>query len=36
MIRHLDEALDVARRAAPGLSVRVRAPIELPTPRHPS
>lgn len=36
MIRHLDEALDVARRAAPGLSVRVGAPIELPTPRHPS
>lgn len=36
MIRHMDEALDVARSAAPGLSVRVGAPIELPAPRHPS
>lgn len=36
MIRHMDEALDVARRAAPGLPVRVGVAIELPSPRHPS
>ena len=36
VIRRMDEALDVARRVAPGLPVRVGAPIELPTPRHPS
>jgi len=35
-IRRMDEALDVARRAAPGVQVRVGAPIELPSPRHPS
>jgi hypothetical protein len=36
VIRRMDEALDVARRVAPGLPVRVGAPIELPSPRHPS
>ncbi len=36
LIRRMDEALGVARRAAPGLPVRVGAPIELPAPRHPS
>ena len=34
VIRCMDEALDVARRAAPGVPVRVGAPIELPRPRH--
>lgn len=33
MIRRMDEALDVARRAAPGLQVRVGAAVELPRPR---
>jgi hypothetical protein len=36
MIRLMDEALEVAREAAPGVQVRVGAPIELPRPRHPS
>jgi hypothetical protein len=36
VIRRMDEALDVARHAAPGVQVRVGAPIELPSPRHPS
>jgi hypothetical protein len=35
-IRRMDEALDVARRAAPGVQVRVGSPIELPAPRRPS
>ena len=34
MIRRMDEALAVARRAAPGVEIRVGAPIELPGPRH--
>ena len=34
VIRCMDEALDVARRTAPGVRVRVGAPIELPRPRH--
>lgn len=34
LIRCMDEALDVARRTAPGVSVRVGAAIELPRPRH--
>ena len=34
VIRRMDEALDVARRAAPGLEIRVGGPIELPRPRH--
>ena len=34
MIRRMDEALEVARRAAPGVQVRVGVPIELPRPRH--
>ncbi|MCY7399853.1 MAG: hypothetical protein LH477_02625 [Nocardioides sp.] len=33
MIRHMDEALAVARLAAPGLEIRVGVPIELPRPR---
>ena len=33
VIRRMDEALGVARRAAPGVEVRVGAPIELPRPR---
>ena len=33
VIRRMDEALTVARRAAPGVEVRVGAPIELPHPR---
>ena len=33
MIRRMDEALAVARRAAPGVAIRVGAPIELPHPR---
>ena len=36
MIRLMDEALEVARLAAPGVLVRVGSPIELPRPRHPS
>jgi hypothetical protein len=32
--RRMDEALEVARRAAPGVQVRVGAPIELPRPRN--
>ena len=35
VIRCMDEALDVARRAAPGVPVRVGAPIELPRARGP-
>jgi hypothetical protein len=35
-MRRMDEALDVARRTAPGVQVRVGAPIELPAPRRPS
>ena len=35
MIRLMDEALEVARREAPGVQVRVGVPIELPRPRHP-
>lgn len=35
-IRRMDEALEVARHVAPGVQVRVGAPIELPSPRHPS
>jgi hypothetical protein len=34
LIRCMDEALEVARRTAPGVPVRVGAPIELPRPRH--
>ena len=34
VIRCMDEALDVARRTAPGVRVRVGSPIELPRPRH--
>ena len=34
VIRRMDEALDVARRTAPGVPVRVGSPIELPRPRH--
>ncbi len=33
VIRRMDEALGVARRAAPGVEVRVGAAIELPRPR---
>ncbi len=33
MIRRMDEAVAVARRAAPGVEVRVGAPIEVPRPR---
>jgi len=33
MIRRMDEALAVARLAAPGLEIRVGVPIELPRPR---
>ena len=33
MIRHMDEALEVARQAAPGVEIRVGAPIPLPRPR---
>lgn len=33
MIRRMDEALAVARRAAPGVEIRVGGPIELPRPR---
>ena len=33
MIRHMDEALAVARRAAPGVEIRVGAPVALPRPR---
>lgn len=36
MIRLMDEALEVARREAPGVQVRVGNPIELPRPRHPA
>jgi hypothetical protein len=36
MIRLMDEALEVARTAAPGVQIRVGSPIELPQPRHPS
>ena len=36
IIRRMDEALEVARRAAPGVQVRVGFPIELPRPRHAS
>ena len=32
-IRRMDEALAVARRAAPGVEIRVGVPIELPRPR---
>lgn len=35
MIRLMDEALEVARHAAPGVQIRVGAAIELPRPRHP-
>jgi hypothetical protein len=34
LIRCMDEALEVARRAAPGVDIRVGSPIELPRPRH--
>lgn len=34
LIRRLDEALTVARRAAPGVEIRVGNPT-LPRPRHP-
>jgi hypothetical protein len=34
VIRCMDEALDVARRTAPGVPVRVGSPIELPRPRQ--
>lgn len=34
VIRRMDEALDVARRTAPGLEIRVGGPIELPRPRR--
>lgn len=33
VIRRMDEALAVARRAAPGVEVRVGSPIALPRPR---
>lgn len=33
MIRRMDEALALARRAAPGVDIRVGLPIELPRPR---
>ncbi len=33
MIRHMDEALAVARRAAPGVEIRVGLPVTLPRPR---
>jgi hypothetical protein len=33
VIRCMDEALATARRAAPGVEVRVGSPIELPRPR---
>lgn len=33
MIRRMDAALAVARRAAPGVEIRVGVPIELPRPR---
>lgn len=33
MIQRMDEALATARRAAPGVDVRVGVPIELPRPR---
>lgn len=33
MIRRMDEALAVARRAAPGVEIRVGLPIALPRPR---
>ena len=33
MLRRMDDALAVARRAAPGVEVRVGQPIELPRPR---
>lgn len=33
LIRCMDEALAVARRAAPGVDVRVGLPVELPRPR---
>ena len=36
MIRLMDEALEVARREAPGVQVRVGNPIELPRPRRPA
>lgn len=35
LIRCMDEALTVARRAAPGVEIRVGVPIELPHPRGP-
>lgn len=34
MIRCMDQALEVARRTAPGVPVRVGAAIELPPPAH--
>lgn len=34
MIRRMDEALEVARHAAPGVDIRVGAPVELPRPRN--
>lgn len=33
LIRCMDEALATARRAAPGLDIRVGAPIDIPHPR---
>ena len=33
MIRRMDEALALARRAGPGVEIRVGVPIELPRPR---
>ena len=33
MIRRMDEALAVARRAAPGVEIRVGLPVTLPRPR---
>ena len=33
MIRRMDEALTFARRAAPGVEIRVGVPVDLPRPR---
>ncbi len=35
LIRRMDAALEVARRAAPGVEIRVGGAIELPRPRDP-
>jgi hypothetical protein len=34
LCRRMDHALEVARRAAPGVAVRVDAPIHVPEPRR--